>query len=71
LVLSVPDFSLSTGLCTAVTYTVTNYDGTALNSGAFSFDSTLMKFTVSTSDTSFEGAHKFTVTGTTNGDTIS
>ncbi len=64
-------FTLSSGVCTTVTYTLTTSTGAAIDSAVFTFSSSAMTVTVSTTDKTKIATYSFILTGVITGDTTS
>jgi hypothetical protein len=61
-------FDLSTGVCTTVTYTITDGSGNAIDSSIFTFDASALTLTTSTSSAADIGTYDFILTGSLTGD---
>lgn len=57
-------FTISAGVCTTATYTMTNSDGTALDSSVFTFSGTTMAMSVYTTDITKIGTYTLMLIGT-------
>ncbi len=61
-------FTVSTGTCTTVLYTLTTFAGGAIDSTVFTYDSTAATLTISTSSSAKIGTYSFKWYGILDGD---
>jgi hypothetical protein len=69
LVQSLTAFTVSSGTCTGVTYTLKYTNGTSIDTSLFIFDATGLTLTTGTINPSYAGTYGLTLTGTLTGDT--